>query len=58
MDLEEEIRPLKRIVVELEGKVSALEQRMNNQYTATQDLIHRVSEIERALKKKLDAGTF
>jgi phage shock protein A len=49
-------KALKRIE-ELEKKVRSLEQRMDNQFDATQDLISRVSKLERE-SKALNAGTF
>ena len=59
MDLQEWERKaekaFKRIdELEEEEKVKSLEQRMNNQYEATQDLINRVGKLERGI----DGGTF
>jgi hypothetical protein len=57
MDLQEWERKAERAfkrIDELEAKVKSLEQRMNNQFEATQDLINRVGKLERGM----DGGTF
>jgi predicted nucleic acid-binding Zn-ribbon protein len=50
MDFEDEATTLKRIVVELEGKVASLEERMKTQEGTTQDLVRRLIKLERTSK--------
>jgi len=49
MGLEEDARQAMRTVNEHEGKIKKHEQRLDNQYTATEALIERVSRLEKEL---------
>jgi predicted nucleic acid-binding Zn-ribbon protein len=50
MSSEDEITALKRIVVDLETKLAALEQRVDGQKAAIQEALNRIVKLEKAGK--------
>ena len=54
MNWEAEAQKALKRIADLEREVASLKQRLDNQYAATEDLMRRVSKLERGA----DAGQF